>query len=137
MNYTLYEPDTGQILSVVSDLTLAKGNHYILGSWSGQSYYIKDKQAKLYPTLPGPSTHYSWNFLTESWQFNSENAARNQRLIRDTLLSAVDRVNPIWYVSLGVERQVALQEYRQALLSVPEQPGFPESVIWPTRPPWL
>jgi hypothetical protein len=49
----------------------------------------------------------------------------------------VDRVNPIWYVSLGVEQQVALQEYRQALLSVPQQPGFPESVTWPTRPPWL
>jgi pyruvate,orthophosphate dikinase len=37
----------------------------------------------------------------------------------------------------GVERQVALQEYRQALLAVPQQPGFPDQVIWPTKPSWL
>ena len=28
----------------------------------------------------------------------------------------------------------ALAEYRQALREVPEQPGFPEDIIWPEKP---
>jgi hypothetical protein len=57
--------------------------------------------------------------------------------IRNVLLSDVDRVNPIWYASLATDQQQELQAYRQALLAVPQQAGFPESVEWPRKPTWL
>ena len=53
------------------------------------------------------------------------------------MLSQVDRVNPIWYASLSAEQQSQLQQYRQDLLSVPEQSGFPGTIAWPTAPTWL
>jgi hypothetical protein len=32
------------------------------------------------------------------------------------------------------EQQQAWIDYRQALLDVPEQPGFPINVVWPSKP---
>jgi hypothetical protein len=46
-------------------------------------------------------------------------------------------VNPIWYASLTTEQQTQLADYRQALLDVPAQSGFPENVSWPNKPGWL
>ena len=56
---------------------------------------------------------------------------------RDQLLQAVDRVNPIWYSSLSDQQQLELQTYRQELLDVPMQAGFPIDVVWPAKPTWL
>jgi hypothetical protein len=100
-------------------------------------FYKKNNKILPRPKPPGPPTHYRWNNDSETWELDGVMAAAAVRNTRDRFLAAVDRVNPIWYASLGVERQVALQEYRQALLAVPEQPGFPDQVIWPTKPSWL
>lgn len=55
---------------------------------------------------------------------------------RDQLLADVDAVvtNPLRWNSLSPEEQQAWAEYRQALLDVPQQPGFPEEIDWPTKP---
>ena len=78
-----------------------------------------------------------WNSTTKSWELDivqAEITARNQR---NQLLSMVDRVNPVWYDSLSAEQRQALQTYRQQLLDVPQQEGFPTTVVWPTQPSWL
>ena len=59
--------------------------------------------------------------------------ARSIRGQRDTLLNQTD------YVILpdapySEETQTAYRTYRQALRDLPEQVGFPNSIIWPTRP---
>lgn len=59
------------------------------------------------------------------------------RSIRNDLLSAVDRINPVWYASLTSEQQQELAAYRQQLLNVPQQLGFPETIEWPAKPTWL
>jgi len=56
---------------------------------------------------------------------------------RNTLLSAVDRVNPVWYAALTVDQQQELITYRQQLLDVPQQTSFPTQVEWPAKPAWL
>ena len=61
--------------------------------------------------------------------------ARQQR--NEILRNTVDRVNPVRYQSLTVEQQAELIAYRQALLDVPNQSGFPNNIVWPTNPPWL
>lgn len=59
------------------------------------------------------------------------------RAERDRWLSTVDRVNPIWYNTLTEEERNQLAAYRQALLTVPEQAGFPTQIEWPQKPSWL
>lgn len=55
------------------------------------------------------------------------------RAKRDKLLAATD-----WAVlpdsPLDGASQTALKAYRQALRDVPQQAGFPETIIWPDRP---
>jgi hypothetical protein len=52
-------------------------------------------------------------------------------------LQDVDAITAVWYNSLGQQQQAELQAYRQALLAVPQQAGFPLQVEWPPKPVWL
>ncbi len=64
--------------------------------------------------------------------------AIKKRQDRDLVLNqTVDRVNPVWYATLTTEQQAELAAYRQALLDVPAQAGFPNNISWPTKPVWL
>jgi hypothetical protein len=60
------------------------------------------------------------------------------RVLRNQILKdTVDCVNPIWYNTLTEEERNQLAAYRQALLTVPEQAGFPTQIEWPQKPSWL
>lgn len=60
------------------------------------------------------------------------------RKIRNQILQdTVDRVNPIRYSQLTAEQQTELVSFRQALLDVPAQAGWPDNVQWPQSPAWL
>lgn len=64
-------------------------------------------------------------------------AAAAIRLVRDwKLQKEVDVVsgNALRWASLTVEKQQQWANYRQLLLDVPQQIGFPNDVIWPTKP---
>ena len=62
---------------------------------------------------------------------------KNHRAGRDRLLSEeVDPIvsNPLRWNSMTTEEQQAWADYRQALLDIPQQSGFPHDVVWPTKP---
>lgn len=64
-------------------------------------------------------------------------AAFEIRMERDRrLLRQVDAVagNALRWAALTPEAQAEWAAYRQALLDVPQQDGFPHNVIWPTMP---
>ena len=42
--------------------------------------------------------------------------------------------NALRWAALDAEQQQAWADYRQALLDVPQQAGFPHEVVWPTKP---
>jgi len=144
MNYTIYNPTTGSIEAAVSfnneetaELNLT-GKTYISGSYNNIDYYVDNGQAVA--KGPDPSTinlHYQFNYATKSWQLIADYTANNTRQQRDQLLGQIDRVNPVWYASLTMEQQQELIAYRQALLDVPHQTGFPIEVSWPAKPAWL
>lgn len=68
----------------------------------------------------------------------NEMFAVKARIQRDKILNeTVDRVNPIRYANLSTQQQQELADYRQALLDVPQQQGFPTLIIWPEKPSWL
>ena len=58
------------------------------------------------------------------------------RMERDGLLAEVDAFvgNPLRWATLSAEQQDAWAVYRQALLDVPQQAGFPNDMTWPVKP---
>lgn len=62
--------------------------------------------------------------------------AESVRSIRNALLLDVDSMvsNPLRWAELTSEQQSSWTQYRTDLLNVPQQYGFPYSVIWPTKP---
>jgi hypothetical protein len=64
-------------------------------------------------------------------------AAEAVRAERDMKLTTeVDPIagNALRWAALTAEQQQAWADYRQALLDVPTQDGFPHDVVWPTKP---
>jgi len=64
-----------------------------------------------------------------------ERAIIEKRQERDELLkTVVDAMNLMRWESLSETERQAYRDYRQALLDVPHQEGFPENIIWPEEP---
>ena len=64
-------------------------------------------------------------------------AAKRVRKQRDFILATqVDPLisNPLRWGDMTAERQQAWADYRRALLDIPQQPGFPNDVVWPILP---
>ena len=76
------------------------------------------------------------DMLLDSVQIETDRLTREARAKRDTLLKeVVDSVNPMRWEALTDTQKDAWRVYRQALLDVPQQEGFPDDVVWPV-PPW-
>ena len=62
--------------------------------------------------------------------------AAEVRADRDGRLTEVDAIagNALRWAALDAETQAAWATYRQALLDVPQQSGFPNDITWPTEP---
>lgn len=78
---------------------------------------------------------YAWDADAWAWAPSPTTAAlaRDARVERDRRLAACD-----WVVARATERgepvPAAWVAYREALRDVPEQPGFPQVITWPTIP---
>lgn len=65
----------------------------------------------------------------------SEVLAHNARIKRNNLLRRnVDIFNPLRWETLTAEEKQEWLDYRQDLLDVPQQSGFPDNIVWPTKP---
>ena len=75
------------------------------------------------------------DMLLDSAQIEADRLTREARARRDTLLKeTVDSVNPMRWEAMSDEQKDAWRVYRQALLDVPQQEGFPTNIIWPNMP---
>lgn len=63
-------------------------------------------------------------------------AAADVRVERDQRLLAVDAIagNALRWAALSEASQSEWATYRQALLDVPQQSGFPDNITWPQEP---
>ena len=89
-----------------------------------------------------PSAFHDWNDTVGVWVDNHPTQAElNDALIvsvreeRNVLLLEVDAYvsNPLRWAALTEPTQTLLATYRQELLDVPQQAGFPDNIIWPTQ----
>lgn len=76
-------------------------------------------------------------YVAPTQQELDDKASAQIRYQRDTLLvMEVDPLvsNPLRWGSLSDEQQLAFTVYRQNLLDITDQEGFPHNVVWPTKP---
>jgi|LakMenE18May11ns_1017448.scaffolds.fasta_scaffold9958650_5 hypothetical protein len=143
MIYTTYDPATGKIQGTVTssepglpESTSTVG--VIEGSYDARTNRVVNGQVEPLPGNPSnPSLYYEFDYIAGVWKLNTELSQILSRITRNKMLEDIDRINPIWYASLNTDQQQQLIEYRQALLAVPQQSGFPETVTWPVKPTWL
>jgi hypothetical protein len=138
MIYSIYDLSTGQILSTINNLadTLVPDNA-VVGSYNDQEHYVDVATKTVVAKSAQPSINHVWDLTTKTWSLDNTQTANSVRQQRNGLLSAVDRVNPVWYSALTQEQQQQLIAYRSALLAVPQQSGFPTEIEWPSKPSWL
>lgn len=90
------------------------------------------------PIKPGDGYTYdgaNWNAPSQSWLY--QQAAQKIRFERDRrLLKEVDPIatNAIRWGELSQEQKSAWITYRQELLDISQQSGFPFNVVWPIKP---
>lgn len=118
---TSQEPEEGAI-EVPSDLGVEPFDCYL-------------KDGEITPKGPKPGLYYVFNYTTGAWELDLNSAEGAALAKRDQLLrEGPDRINPLWWASMTADQQQAWTQYRQLLLDVTEQPGFPLEIIWPTKP---
>jgi Phage tail assembly chaperone protein len=144
MNYTVYDSNTGKIELVFTshDANLVEQNlkncSWIPGNFSSVEYYIVNGSPVPKPPAPQtPGQIFDFDYSTKDWKINIELSIRASRQLRNIELQTIDRINPVWFNSLTPEQQQDLITYRQLLLAVPQQSGFPATIDWPAKPTWL
>lgn len=107
-----------------------QGSHY--GAyWNGVGFKRK-------PVQPDP--FHVWDCRAKRWALDSiaqlNGMTIDVRETRDARLKALDAVvgNPLRWASLTETKQQEYADYRQQLLNVPQQSGFPLNVVWPVVP---
>ena len=76
-------------------------------------------------------------YVPPSQEELDEMAAGEVRYVRNVkLYTEVDPIagNALRWAALTEGQRQAWSDYRQALLDVPQQAGFPHEVVWPTKP---
>lgn len=137
--YTVYNPVTGEIIQYLMHHEKPENTNWIIGKYLPTDYYV-DVVNKVAVALPAkPIGDYTFDYTSKTWlptpvPLPTEPEVRRER---DFRLKAVDNVSPVRWASLTTEQQQELQTYRQALLDVPSQSGFPTAVEWPIKPLWL
>jgi hypothetical protein len=144
MKYSIYDINTGEITEIVifSDsetaITNLAGKYYVDGHFDPETHFVKNNEIR--SRTKNPSTNdifYQFDITSEQWIVCFDMRQQIARDERDQRLSALDRVNVIWFNSLSTAQQQQLSQYRQALLDVPQQPRFPQEIQWPHKPQWL
>lgn len=75
-------------------------------------------------------------YVSDPPPLTTEELTKQMREQRDKLLSEMDVIisNPLRWNNFSQEKQQQYSLYRQALLNVPQQIGFPSNIEWPTLP---
>ncbi len=127
MSYIVYNTDTREVSSYHSEESSALNNCPI--GFAVDSVAVDD-------VLQQPPSLFVDGSLVEDANRIREDLESVTRLKRNNLLKEVDEVtsNPLRWAELTSVSQTEWATYRQALLDVPQQAGFPHNITWPTKP---
>lgn len=84
---------------------------------------------------PQSDGEIGWTWNGNGWDIPSRPLSEVERERRDKYLHIhIDVMNGVRWNSLTEQQKNDLTAYRQALLDVPQQPGFPTTINWPVPP---
>lgn len=122
-------------LCVINAITKVCEN--IIVADSGQDFVPYKQDIELAPDHTG---EIGWVWNGTSWydpnkiELTSEQRASLARRKRNNLLKqSIDSINPLRWESFNEEEKEQWMSYRQALLDIPQQEGFPDNIIWPVK----
>lgn len=87
----------------------------------------------------GPSELVKMTHVEVEAHLNPPPTEESEREARDALLLSLDVIasNPLRWSALSEEQKVILGCYRQELLDIPQQIGFPADIRWPEKPSFI
>lgn len=99
-----------------------------------QNYLVIDSNIINFGDAPGEYYLLTPNGWVEDIPYKLNSLIAINRGKRNSLLSEIDIIatNPLRWAEVPDKEAVAV--YRQALLDVPQQAGFPENINWPVKP---
>lgn len=123
----------GTCQEVAVELQAGQGEYVLESDADVNANFVVDGVVTPLPVKPDGD--YEFDYLTKQWVFNTELATSKAISLRNKLLAdGPDRINPIWFSAMTTEQQQAWADYRQALLDITDQSGFPMMIDWPARP---
>lgn len=139
IHYTIYKENTGEIvftgIAVKEDEIknmAAEGQSYLLEA-SKENQLVDNGTVADMP--PKPDGEYIFNYTSKTWVFNEPVATEKALYQRDQLLkNGPDRISPLWFSAMTDEQKKIWADYRQALLDITKQTGFPMNIVWPQMP---
>ena len=124
---------SGTAVSEVSEYDIPAGCFVYYGEVdTGSQYHNLATDAPADMGTP-PDEGYEFDYTTKTWQPNLVYLTYTTKDRRDRLLAESDWTQ-IPRSPLTVEQQDAWAAYRQELRDIPQQAGFPLTVVWPTTP---
>lgn len=138
-DYTIFNNDTFKSIlhsnEETLNLNLEDGDQYVEGAFANDEYYIKDGVFLPFPDRPDyPCT---FDKTSEAWIWNEQASWAQLRYDRDQkLIKEVDPIvsNPLRWAGMSASEQQQYQDYRLALLNLPENTVDPRYPVWPEKP---
>lgn len=138
INFSILDKN-GQIIKTVYcsedvfDLYVKDAYGYCFGIHNQEKQYVENGEVVDMP--PKPSEDYIFDYNSKQWVIDLKGAERKALAKRDQLLSSgPDRVNPMWWSSMTATEQSEVSAYRQSLLDITNQSGYPMNIEWPEIP---
>ena len=118
----ILDTNTQQCINILEDT----------GTWQDHAHFVKS---------PRHDGEIGWILLSNGeWDTGIvpptlEQRQGKMRGRRDKfLVKVVDAMNPVRWATLSEIQKQSWIDYRQALLDVPQQSGFPDDIVWPEIP---
>lgn len=84
---------------------------------------------------PRPSPDHIFDYSQKLWVVDLALATSKAMARRNELLrNGPDRISPLWWNAMSPQEQQGWTAYRQSLLDIPDQSGFPLEIVWPAPP---
>lgn len=124
---------TGSCIDSDFELQAQQGEVILEGEATFGANYIENGTVQ--PMPKKPEGEYVFDYKTKSWSLDEESTIRAVYSKRDQLLkNGPDRINPMRWSAMSQEDQNAVADYRQALLDITNQSGYPTNIEWPEIP---
>lgn len=133
--YIQYDVQTGKIFvsGITDEAAIAGRSGFMVVDRIIDNTQYKVENGQIVAIPPKPGIYYYYDYTTSQWVYDEQENADAVINQRNYLLYQSDWTqipnNPL---TPQIQQEWAV--YRQALRDIPQQPGFPANVVWPTPP---